>query len=127
MNNIQFIQKITENIPWIKIIYLKHVAYYDEILPHILMEEISEVFIETGNEAFISGINTEGKITELSDFLKLMEEEMNTGSTEICELISLSFLENINPQLKIFSSIQQLMGKSLKLELDRLLSYRNTQ
>jgi hypothetical protein len=52
---------------------------------------------------------------------------MTIGSTEICELISLSFLENINPQLKSFSCLQQLMGKSLMLELDRLLSYRNAQ
>jgi hypothetical protein len=124
MKNIQFIQNLIENVRWTDSLYQSHITYYGELLPHILMEEISEVFLAICDELFVSKSNSQENLTKLNKFLTIIENGMNSDSEEVTNLIILSFLENINPEVTSFISIKGLMGASLKAELEKLMRHQ---
>ncbi len=120
MNNLEFIENIATNVSWTSDLYRDRISYYDQLLPHVLMCEMSTTFLSISDETFIHKLNVEENLVKLKIFLELIENGLNSNSSEVKNLILVSFIENVAPYIKYFSSIQTIIGNSLKEELESL-------
>jgi len=102
MTSEQFIQKMVAAFPEVKSIHDQHQADNDELLPHVLMGDVTRYVIS----------QTENKstpvITKLLDFF-----EQTLDDEEIEELISVSFVENLFGEDNTIKALRPIMGPKL--------------
>ena len=88
---------------------------YDELLPHVFFGDVTR-YAEECQTAASRGAVQKGR--ELRDILDYLETAYTSGSPEIQELISVSFLENLPRPGEVGSAIRKKVGPNLKAQLD---------
>jgi len=102
-----FPAELRATVPGFEPIYQKHLADYDELLPHVLLGELVHFLTsESGTHGAQS--------VALQQAMPLLERAMASSDARLQELIAVSFLENLDPAEPGFSAIRQLFGPQLE-------------
>ena len=112
----RFIEELLSEIPELKDIYEEHIKDCDEELPHIFMEDVFRYVKENINN---------GVPEYIVRLMKFLNEAMASSDENTKELISVSFLDNLevvdNASLK---RIETLLGSNLKKELKKIKKWK---
>lgn len=87
------------NLPGFDRIYDEHVAYHDELLPHVLFGDLVR-FLSA--EVELHGPES----ATLKQAMLLLENGMSDGDSRVHELVSVSILENLEPEDPSFGAIR---------------------
>lgn len=114
----EWIERIVAAVPQLRSLYDEHRADYDGVLPHVFMGDVAR-FVTTG---FASAGNEPQKPRDreaAAKVLQIMEEAADARSPETIELVSVSFLENIDWESTEGRAVREAMGPQLRRELSR--------
>lgn len=89
-----------------------HLDTYEELLPHVLMGDVTRWIVEKFCE------NPEDEL--LKKTLEFMEKSFSQGSYDTQEIITVSFLENLPSPGEDGFEVRSLLGRSLQDELNPL-------
>ncbi len=85
--SVAFCEKLSSLSPGIAVILQAHVADYDEVLPHVLLGEVTRYLIASA-------------VPERS-IVEALNVELREGHHKVRELIAVSFVENIENQAEL--------------------------
>lgn len=92
----------------LKKLYDDHIIEYDELLPHVLMGDVTRLVIDRatrfGNQHAV----------ELQRILDYFERALLGSDEEIANLIVISFLENLEQSDESYRVVKSLLGKEMK-------------
>ena len=97
-----FMQNLVKQCDSLSAFYLDHISYYDELLPHVFMGEITR--------QIISGNLQRQKIVEH------LSEAFRTGDEEVKNLIAASFIENIETEEELEFALKGVKESALRTE-----------
>jgi hypothetical protein len=104
--------KLREHVAGFSEVYDEHVRDNDEVLPHVLLGDLVDFLTER--------VHTEGAGSQsVRAALDLLERGMQAEDEKLQELISVSFLEDLDPEDTSFSQLEALMGPSLRHQLEK--------
>lgn len=106
-----FIEKLVQKVPELKGVYKEHLSDNDNVLPHVLMGDVTR---------FAIAATLAGNREMLSRLLKCLDNHLRTGSDELKELIVVSFVENLIGETAALEVMKPLMGSTLAAEVDRI-------
>lgn len=84
---------------------------FGEILPHVFFGEVTRYMIR-----LVAGNSTQEK-AEVVSILAFLEREFAKGDSELCELISVSFLEHLPRTGELGAQLRLMVGPHLAREL----------
>jgi hypothetical protein len=103
-----FVARLTSGSPELTEVYRQHVADQGELLPHVLMGEITRfVVASVGNE----------HADWLPGLLRRIEAGLLSGDGDIAELIGVSFVENLSGENAALKNLVPVMGEALRREV----------
>jgi hypothetical protein len=108
----EIMPKLAAKVPELNPIYEEHRETYNEYLPHVIMGEIADFIIENSGENQQSDL-----VNKTLDFL---EDAMSSDNPRVPELITVSFLEALDPNETYYQHIEQLCGRRLRASLEML-------
>ncbi|KIA61106.1 DUF7674 family protein [Nocardia vulneris] len=90
----RFIEGLADLEPEIRPLIAEHVRYYDEMLPTVLMGDVSRWVEQIVRDS-------EDPRSRLAPFIARLEEAWGDGQNPVADLIAVSFVENIydNPDV----------------------------
>lgn len=99
------------SIPALAPLYEEHLATYGELLPHVLMGDVSRAVLDlhARDDRALGGI------------LERLEEGMRAGSEDIQELVAVSFAENVAAEAHADPAFRARFGPALELQLREIL------
>jgi hypothetical protein len=104
-------------VPALEPLYQEHMADYDELLPHVLMGDVTRLAMQLHVQALRGAAEARDQLTQL---LHILEEEMQSSDDEVQELIAVSFLENLERDDPQFPDLRNQLGQNLLAALDSL-------
>jgi hypothetical protein len=110
---------ILSTAPGLVPVYRAHLAFHDELLPHVFMAEITHWITGSGR---LPGSETAPGGAEGSaarELVGILEAHLESGDAEVRELIVLSFLENLDPRPGD-DVVRSHFGPTLRAEAARL-------
>lgn len=105
----EFVRRLVSTSPELVEVYQQHIADQGEILPHVLMGDITRVVVAASTGST--------QANWLHDFLQQLEAGMVSGDTDIAELVGVSFVENLSGQNAALRSLVPSMGEMLRKEV----------
>ena len=109
INYSTFIEYLISEIPQIKDIYNEHINDYDELLMHVLFGDITRFAVSL----YKKNSNDE----TLKKLLLILDEGFTTSDKKLQELISVSFLENLDQSEDYYNGIKDMLSNRLRNEL----------
>jgi hypothetical protein len=110
------VPRLVTEIPELCALYNEHLHDYGELLPHVFLGDVTRFVIT----AFECSINRQDML-RLCDgamrILSLLERAMSSSDEKLQELVSVSFLENLNHTSKTYTQIRARLGPRLLKEL----------
>lgn len=103
-----FVQQLLVAAPEILDIHQKHVKDNDEVLPHVLLGDVTRFVIEAHRRA-----DTKLR-TRILDFL---ENAVSSPDDKLQELVVVSFLENLHQAAEDYEGLKNLLGPNLRKNL----------
>ena len=104
-----FIVNLVSESPEVAGVYRQHIADQGELLPHVLMGEITRLVIASTAR------------TEASDWrtklLVRLESGIESGGDDVAELVGVSFVENLCGENAAIEILLPEMGNALRKEL----------
>lgn len=100
-----FVEQLLTAAPEFRDIHRQHVKDNDEVLPHVLLGEVTRFVIEAHRRANI------GLRTRILDFL---ESAISSQDGKLQELIAVSFLENLHQAGDDYEEMKELLGPNLR-------------
>ena len=100
--DLKFVNELYEAVPSLTAIIDEHEEFFDEVLPHIVMSDITRWSDQRLRER--------GPDAEVSCLLELLEIGMRDRGDEIAELVHVSFLENLPDETPVL----ELLGPNLR-------------
>ncbi len=101
--------KLAEGSPEVEAVYRDHISYQGELLPHVLMGDITRLVI--------SALAT-GECPEwLVSLLEQLDAGLLSGVPAVAELIGVSFVENLCGEDRAITVLRPKMGLALRREL----------
>src|SRR4051812_28243152 len=103
-----FPRELVRVIPEFQPLYNEHVAYYDEVLPHVLMGSFTRFFKDALERSWVqnpNGLKWRGVVTRSLD---LLESALASPDDKLQNLIAVSFVENLLPEITDADSYEQL-------------------
>lgn len=113
-----WIERLVQAVPQLTSLYDEHRSDYDDVLPHVFLGDVARYITQgfTGNES----TKTRGsRGRDAVEVLRILDEALATGDPDLVELVSVSFLENIDWETAEGQSIRSAMGPRLLEELSR--------
>lgn len=114
----QWIEYLVRAAPGLESVYDEHIADFDELLPHVFLGAVAR-YVANG---FTSGdqdpLHRSHRI-DAEKVLRVLEESVATRDPAVLELVSVSFLENIDWAGIGGELIRSAMGPQLRRELER--------
>ena len=111
-SDIEFMEKLVAGTPELEALYREHLGFYNEILTHVLMGEISELVISTA---------ADGRFPDwLATLLEQMEAGLISGQAHITELVAASFVENLCGEDRAIAALMPKLGFALRRALQRM-------
>jgi len=118
-----FVEKLLKEIPELVPTYNEYIADYDEILPHVFLGEVTRYAINK----YKRYLNHEIKLEGLIKLINFLEQAIKSNDKKTQELVSVSFLENLDKNDKYYQGFKALLGESLKMELANYENNRESQ
>ena len=115
----EFLNVLLERVPELHPIYEEHIADYDEVLPHVLMGDVTRFVIDLHKKSWARGRAEQEKKT-LSSILEILEGALKSGNDQLQELVVVSFLENLEQDDSDYESLKKLLGKELSKHLAKI-------
>ena len=103
--NQEFVADLIRLVPELEPAYREHVVFYEELLPHVFMGDVTRFAIEGA-----SGRDNEPVLARL---LAYLEEGLANGPEEVKELIFASFVENLQGEVPAILALAPAMGPLL--------------
>ncbi len=119
----EFLNVLSERVAELRPVYEEHIADYDEILPHVLMGDVTRFIVDLHKKSLAEGDAEQEKKT-LSSILEILEDALQSGDDQLQELIVVSFLENLEQDDSNYKFLKKLLGKDLSKHLAQIESYR---
>ena len=104
--------KLRAAVSGFDLVYDDHLAEYDELLPHVLLGDLVRFL---SREVALHG----SEAMALTQAMPLLEQAMESGDTRLQELVSVSFLENLDADDPSFSAIRGWFGPRLEEQFKR--------
>lgn len=102
-----FVEKLRTDIPGFGRIYDQHVSYYHQVLPHVLLGDLTQYLK--------SVVRTQGaERGALDQAMGLLERGMGSADMKLQELVAVSFLARIESDDEDFEVIRARFGDRLK-------------
>ncbi|HEX5727227.1 MAG TPA: hypothetical protein VFX98_17280 [Longimicrobiaceae bacterium] len=111
------VHELAAAIPALRGLLEEHLDFYEELLPHVFMGDVSRYAfgeyerLAGGGEASPS----------LSQLLSLLERAARDGGGHVRDLVGASFLENLAVEFKEHPGFRAMLGPVLKQYLEPLL------
>ena len=106
--SISFVDGLVQAVPELTDCYRQHIEDNDELLPHVFMGDVTRFAVDQAANSKDYQI--------LKQLLKYLDAGIQSGSTEICELVGVSFLENLIGEDAALDKLLPMMGKALYSE-----------
>jgi len=103
-------------------IYDEHIKDNDELLSHVLMGDLARFSIELYRAGYKKGEKAGRE--KLGEILKILDEGIQSPDSNLQELISVSFLENLGQADEDYDSMRALLTPALLNEMKALESWR---
>jgi hypothetical protein len=107
-----FVSQLVAAVPALAAVYREHIADNGEPLPHVFMGDVTRFAI--------AGAEHEDSADSLSTLLTLLEGGLNSGDSDVAELIGVSFVENLCGEDDAIQLLLPRMGRSLRQEMKRI-------
>jgi hypothetical protein len=104
-----FVERLISASPEVASVHRQHIADQGEILPHVLMAEITRLVIASTS----CGRSAEWR----TKLLQQLESGLVSGSGEVAELVAVSFVENLCGESTAIEALLPNMGNALRKEL----------
>jgi hypothetical protein len=110
MNNhvADFVRRLASMSPVLTDVYRQHLADQGDLLPHVLMGDITRAAIAGANDR---------KANWLPTLLEQLEAGLASGDDDIVELIGVSFVENLSGESSAIRALIPSMGEALRKEV----------
>jgi hypothetical protein len=110
-----FIDLLLQKVPELRPLRDEHIRQYDELLPHVFFGELTRYVIDQVR-AERDG-TAQGGPEPVARILDFLERAMISSDTKVQELVSVSFLENLDQSDEAYAKLKALLGPTLKREL----------
>lgn len=105
---IDFVSRLVLTSPELTKVYRQHIEDQGELLPHVLMGEITRLVIA-------SAINKQ--VDWLPKLLQQLEVGLVSGNADIADLVGVSFVENMTGEYVTIQALAPVMGAALRREV----------
>jgi hypothetical protein len=96
---------LVTSFPWLTEAYHEHLRENSELLPHVLMGDITRLVA-----AFAGDVSRRDSLRLL---MSQMDRALRTGGEEVQELITVSFVQNLMGEAAALRALRPLMGSAL--------------
>jgi hypothetical protein len=103
-----FVARLTSASPELTEVYRQHIADQGELLPHVLMGEVTRLVVASVSHE---------QADWLPALLKQLEAGLVSGDGDIAELIGVSFVENLSGENAALKNLVPAMGEALRREV----------
>jgi hypothetical protein len=103
-----FVRNLTSASPELADVYRLHIADQGELLPHVLMGEITRLVIANSSRE---------QPEWLPSLFRQVEAGLESGNGSIAELVGVSFVENLSGEEVAIRALMPLMGQLLRREV----------
>lgn len=108
------VERLVREVPALEQTLRAHLEFTDgEILSHPFFAEL------TRQVQSWAGGPSGGRQGDVRRLLGILEEEYGAGDTDVVSLISLSFVEALDPEGSGYSQVRAMMGPLLRAELEQ--------
>ena len=114
-----FVGDLLGQVPELQPIFNEHIEDNDELLPHVFMGDVTRFVLSLNASSSSKGMSPVASSQTLLKILDFLEEGMRTGDDNVRELISASFLENLDQFDENYSSLKSHFGRSLLEQLEK--------
>lgn len=110
--------RLVQAVPRLAPLYTEHRSDYEQVLPHVFLGDVTRFVTQafTDNE---TGGSHAGRRRDAIEVLRVLDEALATGESSVLELVSVSFLENIEWATPEGHLIRTAIGPRLREELLR--------
>jgi hypothetical protein len=119
----RFVNAVTDAVPRLRRLLDRHVAQFDELLPHVFMGAVSRFAIGAFQRC-TTGVAR--ACLELDALLAAIEQGWVAGGEDVHELIGVSFLENVAEDVAGSRELQSRLGPVLRREVQVYLDAYGT-
>jgi 3-hydroxybutyryl-CoA dehydrogenase len=102
--------QLRARVPGFERVYDEHVGDYGTVLPHVLLGDLVRFL---AGEVQASGADS----VAADEAVRLMEQAAASGDPRLAELVSVSFLENLDEDDEMFPAVRRRFGPHLAEEL----------
>ncbi|MEI7924282.1 MAG: hypothetical protein WCJ40_20430 [Planctomycetota bacterium] len=99
---IPLVQDLAQRFNELDSLLHEHVAYYDEILPHVFMGDVTRYVLSGGSQR--------------QEIVRHLNGAFVNGATEVRDLIAVSFVENIDSEEELELALQDVTAEALRAE-----------
>ena len=112
-----FVRTLLDRVPRLRPIYEEHVHDNHELIPYVFMGDVTRVAVDLHDDALRGNrVADEG----LSELLAALEIGLASREEAVQEMISVSFLENLDREDFALDDLRQRLGPTLRHQLERL-------
>ena len=105
----EFVGQLITTSPELSEVHRQHLVDQGELLPHVLMGEITRLVIAQA----ASGESADW----LAKLLLRLEAGLTSGNRDIAELVAVSFVENLCGENTTIETLRPVMGAALRREV----------
>ena len=95
-------------------VYRQHIADQGELMPHVLMGEVTRLVIANAGRA---------QAVWLPKLLQQLESGLSSGNDDIAELVAVSFVENLSGENSAIQALLPAMGSTLRREVKLICGF----
>ena len=111
---VDFVSRLIATSSELTEVYRQHIADQGELLPHVLMGEVTRLVIaNAGREQAVW----------LSKLLQQLEAGLSSGNHDIAELVGVSFVENLSGENSAIQALLPAMGSTLRREVKSICGF----
>lgn len=109
--------ELLAGVPELGPVYDEHIEDNDELLSHVLMADVTRFFEDHLTASYGEGPEAHRSAEIVNHVLTVLEDAMMSGDPGLRELVSASFLENLD-QDERYEAVKELAGPGLKRQLE---------
>lgn len=110
-----FFDSLLEKVPELNSVYEEHLSDYDELLPHVLMADITRFILD-----LLDKDHNQSNEEKISIFLRHFENALKLGDEEVKNIVVVSFLENLEQDSPSYDLLKSRFGKELQNSLRQI-------
>jgi len=119
-----FFETMAQEVPEFRNVYDEHVSWNHEVLPHVLMGDVTPMVLSLCRVASSRAEGAETARDMLVKILALLDRGMGAADKRLQELVSVSFLEGLKEEAdECYEQLTALMGPRLLAELEHQESW----